>query len=120
MNANTITGLVERELARIADPNLFAAIRSMLVHPYPVERDWDYGSPGQKYTCWIVLEHRASNSGIAYCESGFGPSSPWGLVFLWGPFMNMGMDSAWFAHLEDAMRDSPAWDPPNPPGYEAG
>jgi len=115
-----IASLVERELTRIADPILLAAIRRLLVTPYPVERDWDYGSPGQKYTCWTVLEHRASNTGIAYCESGFGPSAPWGLVFLSGEVMSMGMDSAWFASLEDAMRESQAWGQPKPPGYEVG
>jgi hypothetical protein len=113
-----ITNLVEKELARIADPVLLAAIRSLLVPPYAVERDWDYGWPGQKHTCWTVLEHRPSNTGIAYCEAGFGPSSPWGLVFLSGDVMSIGMDSAWFASLEDAMRESPAWDQDNPPGYE--
>jgi hypothetical protein len=54
-----------------------------------------YGPPGQKYTCWTVLEHRPSNTGIAYCEEGFGPSFPWGLIFLSGPHMNIGMDAGW-------------------------
>jgi len=113
-----IASFVEKELARIADPVLVAAIRPLLVTPYPVERDWDYGLPGQKYTCWTVLEHRASNTGIAYCESGFGPSDPWGLVFLSGENMSMGMDSDWYMTLEDAMRASRAWEQPNPPGYQ--
>jgi hypothetical protein len=116
----SIVSLVEKELTRIGDPILLAAIRSLLVTPYPVERDWDYGLPGQKYTCWTVLEHRASNTGIAYCESGFGPSSPWGLVFLSGQNMSIGTDCGWFITLEDAMRSSQAWDQPNPPGYEVG
>jgi hypothetical protein len=117
---NRIASIVQKELARIADPILLAAIRSLLVNPYPVERDWNYGSPGQKYTCWTVLEHRVSNTGIAYCESGFGPSSPWGLVCLSGEFMSIGMDSAWYTSLEDAMRESRAWDQPIPPGSKVG
>jgi len=28
------------------------------------------------------------------------------------------MDAAWFVSLEDAMRDSMAWDGPNPKGRE--
>ena len=116
----SIVSLVEKELTRIGDPILFAAIRSLLVTPYPVERDWNYGLPGQKYTCWTVLEHRASNTGIAYCESGFGPSSPWGLVCLSGEVMSIGMDSASYTSLEGAMRESQAWDQPHPPGYEVG
>ena len=113
----SIDYIVEKEIARISDRRLAARIRSLLVAPYPVERDWDYGKPGEKYTCWTVLEHRVSNTGIAYCESGFGPSDPWGLVSLAGDHMNIGMDSSWFASLEDAMRVSQLWDGPSPPGY---
>jgi hypothetical protein len=32
--------------------------------------------------------------------------------------MSMGMDGSWFAFLEDAFRESAAWDGKNPPGYE--
>jgi len=67
--------------------------------------------------CWTVLEHQPSGTGIAYCEEGFGPDFPWGLVFLSGPHMSMGMDSAWFASLEDAVRKSPAWQGEDPPAY---
>jgi hypothetical protein len=113
-----IEKLVDEELAMISDADLVAAIRRLLVAPYPVERDWDYGRPGEKYTCWTVLEHPVSNTGIAYCEIGFGPTYPWGLVWLSGEHMNIGMDSGWFAKLEGAMRESCAWDLSNPPGYE--
>jgi hypothetical protein len=115
---SAIARLVDEEVVRISDVALVAAICQLLVPPYAVDRDWDYGRLGEKYTCWTVLEHRPSNTGIAYCNSGFGPSHPWGLVFLSGEHMNMGMDSAWYANLEDAMRESQAWDQPNPPGYE--
>jgi hypothetical protein len=30
----------------------------------------------------------------------------------------MGMDSGWYAYLEDAVRESMAWEGENPPGYE--
>jgi hypothetical protein len=118
MNAKEISELVHVELQRITDERLQARIRELLVTPYPVERDWDYGAPGEQFTCWTVLEHRVSNTGIAFCAQGFGPSYPWGLVFLSGPHMNIGMDSGWFISLEQAMRDSMAWDGPNPEGYE--
>ena len=113
-----ITALVESELATISDSALAEAIRRLAVEPYPVEREWDYGAPGLTHTCWTVLEHHPSDTGIAYCAQGFGPQHPWGLVFLRGEHMNIGMDCGWFARLEDAMRDSMAWDGPNPPGYE--
>ena len=109
---------VDQELSVIRDPSLRTLIRGLLVEPYAVERDWDYGVSDRGLECWTVLEHRASSTGIAYCEEGFGPSYPWGLVFLDGPHMGMGMDSAWFASLEDAVRASPAWDGENPAGYE--
>jgi hypothetical protein len=65
-----------------------------------------------------VLEHHTSNTGIAYCPTGFGPSDPWGLVLLSGDHMNMGMDCAWFTSLESAMRESMAWDCGPPEHYE--
>ena len=109
---------VEREILRISDPVLVRRVRELLVTPYPVERDWDYGPPNQRFTCWTVLEHTPSNTGIALCFEGFGPSYPWGLVSLSGPHMNIGMDAGWFVSLEDAMRSSMAWGKPNPPGYQ--
>src|SRR5258706_15339391 len=37
-----------------------------------------------------------------------------GLVFLTGPNMNIGMDCSWYSNPEDALRESQAWDRPNP------
>ncbi|HUO60496.1 MAG TPA: hypothetical protein VMU24_07485, partial [Candidatus Acidoferrales bacterium] len=105
MTAEQISALVNAELAHITDNVLLSRIRDLLVAPYPVERDWDYGRAGEKFTCWTVLEHRASNTGIAYCAHGFGPVDPWGLVFLYGEHMGIGMDSGWFSTLESAMRE---------------
>lgn len=116
--AETIRRLVEKEISSMSNKSLVARIRELLVAPYPVEREWDYGSPGLTYQCWTVLEHRPSNTAISFCSKGFGPSDPWGLVFLSGPTTNIGMDCSWYASLEDAMRQSMAWDGPNPEGYE--
>jgi len=66
----------------------------------------------------LVLKHQHSDTGIAYCEQGFGPSDPWGLVFLSGDHMGIGMDSGWFSTLESAMRESMGWDGENPENYE--
>jgi hypothetical protein len=118
-DAKDISVLVEKELHRIVDPRLVQRIRELLVTPYPVERLWDYGAPDEQFTCWTVIEHAPSNTGIAYCAHGFGPHSPWGLVSLSGPHMSIGMDAGWFASLEGAMRNSRAWDGPNPEGYES-
>jgi hypothetical protein len=118
LDAKDISGLIEQELQRVTDEGLAKSIRELLVTPYPVKRAWNYGPRGQQFVCWSVLEHHSSNTGIAYCSEGFGPAYPWGLVFLSGPHMSIGMDSSWFASLEDAMRNSMAWDGPNPEDYE--
>jgi hypothetical protein len=73
IGTKTLKALVEDELARLADARVTTHIRSLLIEPTPVLRDWDYGVPGQQYVCWNVLEHHPSNTGVAYCESGFGP-----------------------------------------------
>jgi hypothetical protein len=118
LTAADVSSLVKDEFSRITDVAVLDRIRELLVSPYPVERAWDYGKSGERYTCWTVLEHPSSNSGIAYCLQGFGPSDPWGLVFLSGDHMGIGMDSGWFPTLESAMRESMAWESPNPNDYE--
>jgi hypothetical protein len=116
--ADFISELVDAELSKIADSTLEQRIRELLVPPYPVEREWDYGPPDQHFTCWTVIEHRPSNTGVAFCAEGFGPSDPWGLIFLSGPRMDIGMDCSWYASLEDAVRNSIAWGVPNSADYE--
>ena len=118
LTANDVSSFVTEELEKIADPTLLARVRELLVAPYAVERDWDYGCVGEKFTCWTILEHWPSNTGIAYCSEGFGRTDPWGLVFLSGDHMGIGMDSAWFPTLESAMRESMAWNGPPPENYE--
>ena len=113
-----IGNLVQQEISRIVDRDLVRRIRELLVLPYPVQRAWDYGKPGEHYTCWTVLEHRDSNTAIAFCSGGFGPSYPWGLVALTERNPGIGMDCSWFACLEDALRESMAWDGENPEHYE--
>ena len=102
--------LVETELSRIDDLALLARTRDLRVAPTPVLRDWDYGAPDEAFVCWTVVQNEVVNRGVAYCEDGFGPHRPWGLVFLRGAYMSIGMDSGWFPTLEEAMRDLIGWD----------
>lgn len=104
-----IQAVVEAELATLNDPRVTSHIRRLLVEPTTLLRKWDYGAPGQTYPCWAVLNHTESNTGIAYCEFGFGPRAPWGLVFLSGTsHMSIGMDSAWFKSFLEAYFESKA------------
>ena len=45
-----ISDLVEREIERVTDRRVVDQIRALLVTPNPVERLWDYGAPGQRFT----------------------------------------------------------------------
>jgi hypothetical protein len=118
VSVTDVEQFVDQELSRISDPALLARICELRVPAYEVVREWDYGLPGEAYPCWTVMEHRRANIGIAYCEAGFGPWRPWGLVFLSEPSMSIGMDSGWFASLEEAARDLVGWDQPSPGASE--
>lgn len=108
VNAASLRALVENELSTIEDQRVINHIRGLLVPPEPQMRAWDYGAPGETYPCWIVLQEKSSNTAIAYCESGFGPGMPWGLLFLEGDeHMSMGMDSGWFDRFVDTYFESP-------------
>jgi hypothetical protein len=107
-DADTLKALVDAELAQLGDARVSAHIRSLLIAPKPMLRGWDYGEEDQEYVCWNVLEHQPSNTAVAYCEDGFGPRSPWGLVALRGSYMTMGMDSAWYTTFLQAFFESAA------------
>jgi hypothetical protein len=115
--AGTIEALVVHELKRIEQPELVALAQSLRVPPRLEHRPWDYGHDGQTYPCWVTFAQQSSNTAVVFCMEGFGPAYPWGLLFLTEP-RSMGMDSQWFASLEDALRSCPAWDGEDPPGYE--
>jgi len=105
VTAMSLTALIEGELSALKDPRVINHIRGLLIPPEPQMRPWDYGTPGEAYLCWIVLADTSSNAGIAYCESGFGPSAPWGLISQ-AKHTSMGMDSGWFTRFLKAYFDS--------------
>lgn len=98
IDAQTLMAMIDGELATVSDARVTAHVRALLVEPTVTMRRWDYGREGERYPCWTVLRHPASNTGIAYCEQGFGPHSPWGLVFLEGDEgrTSIGMDYCWY------------------------
>src|SRR5262245_52115164 len=100
--AADISEIVRTELDRITEERVRHAIAGLLVTPRCEDRPWNYGAADATFPCWIVLEHLESDTGIAFCEEGFGPRSPWGLLFLSGDHLSMGDDSGWFRTLEDA------------------
>lgn len=110
IDAPNLRMLIETELARLDDDRIAFHVRSLLVEPAEVVRGWDYGEPGEKFVTWTVLSDQArSNTGIAYCKNGFGPRSPWGLVYLGDDGAepaSIGMDSQWFTTFLEAYLSS--------------
>lgn len=110
VHAAKLKSLIESELESVLDDRVVRHVRALLVEPHEVMRGWDYGQPKDQFPCWTVLDdHKNSRTGIAYCEFGFGPRSPWGLVSTGdgkGEEMSIGMDSGWFESFMDAFFDS--------------
>jgi hypothetical protein len=105
VTARVLKSLIESELASVSDARVVQHIRRMLVEPYVVLRSWDCGEPGQQYPCWFMLRDERSGGEIAYCEYGFGPRCPWGLVSS-GQHHSMGMDSGWYTTFLEAFFES--------------
>ena len=118
MQLSEFESLLAAQIEHIEQPELRHCVEEHLVPPRLEERAWDYGQEGQTFPCWICLEDRQSNTAIAFCEQGFGPTYPWGLLFIDGEHTSMGMDSGWFVNLEEAVRESMFWDGENSAGYE--
>jgi len=117
IDAQKLTNLIDNELAQLTDSRVVAHILALRCEPTVTLRRWNYGRDDERYPCWTVLRHAASNTGIAYCEHGFGPRSPWGLVFLEGDdaLTSIGGDDAWYTTFLQVYfvigpaRDLPIW-----------
>lgn len=109
VDADKLERLLEIELQTLRDERVSSRIRLLLVDPAPVMRAWDYGPAGTEYPCWTVLQHPRSGTEIAFCEEGFGPARPWGLVWTSAEeprHQSIGQDSGWFSSFLDAFFDS--------------
>lgn len=99
VNADALKIVIARELEHLTDSRVMTHIQSLLVEPRIVLLNWEYGDPGQQYPGWIVLRQKDSETDIVYCQNGFGPRCPWGLVGSASDerqAISMGMDSGWF------------------------
>jgi len=111
IDARFLKSLIAQELLTLSDSRVVDHIRGLLIEPYVLQRRWDYGTPDQEYPCWMVLnDPKASHCEIGYCEFGFGPKSPWGLLSSGDEpeDIHMGMDSGWFRNFLDAFFESTA------------
>src|SRR5581483_10325952 len=106
LGAEDIKALVETEIDRASSPHAAELMRKLLVPPRCELRPWAYSVPVVQHPCWIVAEHQRSQTAVAYCEYGFGPRTPWGLLWIAGDHLTMGDDSGWFTSFEEAVMDS--------------
>ncbi len=100
----TIQQLVDTQLASITEPGRRDALSALLVVPECQSRSWDYGAEDERYSCWLVARISEFEIGIVYCERGFGPGNPWGIVSLRDDAM--GPDGAWHESLDQAFRNT--------------
>ena len=105
----SIASILRTQLDEISGDSIRDQIRRLLIAPRVEHRVWDYGSDEQTFPCWFVLEHLESNTGIVYCDEGFGPRCPWGLMFLTGEHLSMGPDASWYPDLGAAFLESMAY-----------
>ena len=112
-NSAEVAAALDEDLANLRDPRVRASIQAFRVAtPTPIRLAWDYGEPGETFDGWLVFENPEQRTGIVYCDQGFGPKRPWGLINTGETCPSMGMDSGWFDRFMDAYLDSPATDLP--------
>jgi hypothetical protein len=105
ISEDQITHLLKAEMAAISDADLRERVAALLVKPTLLECAWDLGAPRETYPCWNVAQDTVSGVGIVYCEAGFGPRNPWGLIWFGDPVPSMGQDSGWFRTFREAAAD---------------
>ncbi|QOV87369.1 hypothetical protein IPV69_13825 [Humisphaera borealis] len=112
---HSMAALINSELSRVCDPAQCGRLQGLLQPPSLLSLAWDYGRPDERFDCWQVGRSLCGRVLLVYCESGFGPSFPWGFVS--AAEGSMGMDSQWHSGLEDAAIGAGLL--PAPAGYEA-
>jgi len=99
-DADYVRAMVDRELARFRDAGFRVRARELRVPPAVELHGWEYGDLAMQYPCWVVIAEPPCRHEVAYCEEGFGPSHPWGVVVAGS--RSLGLDTSWFQTLEEA------------------
>jgi hypothetical protein len=102
--AKEIAGFVTTELAQFSDSGLRSALGGFLIEPRLEIRSWDWSRDPIELPTWVIAESSRYDYGIVYSDRGFGPESPWGLVF--SSAKNFGADYCWYSSLQAAFADS--------------
>lgn len=110
MTPTDVAALVRDEMRSLHDARVVAHVSSLLVSPpRQLLLGWDYGVVGTTFEGFLVLDHARSGTAIAYCQQGFGPAAPWGLIFTkQGRPPSMGMSDGWFPQFLDGFFESMA------------
>lgn len=62
MDSESLRLLIRAQLARVRDARIVTHILSVLIEPYAIMRQWDYGEPRRQYLCWMVLKDSATGA----------------------------------------------------------
>lgn len=116
LDSELIQNLVEEQISGIKDNDRQSALRAIIVDPYVELREWDYAE-NTKYQCWIIAKPKNDDHVFAYCNEGFGPNTPWGIIKK-DSNGSMGPDACWHTFLEDLFIATGRWDGPKPKNFE--
>jgi hypothetical protein len=98
-----VEALVRDDVRAISDARVVAHVCSLMaVPPQRLPLAWSFGSLGETLDGFLVLDHPRSGTGIVYCGQGFGPDTPWGLVFIDRGPLSTGTSDGWYARVLDA------------------
>jgi hypothetical protein len=109
-----ILNLIEVELTKVREISRRENLRTVLVPLQMLSLKWEYGKPDERFECWLVGMSSDGQKRLLYCDCGFGPTYPWGIVSNDSDWL--GMDSQWHEALEDAAIGAGLL--PAPPDYE--
>lgn len=110
MTSADVAELIRDDMKALHDARVVSHVASLLVSPpRRLQLGWVYGSAGEEYEGFLVLNHPRSSTAIVYCQYGFGPEAPWGMIFNdRGSPPSMDMSDGWFPRFMDTYFQSQA------------